>query len=1222
MEAIGLTASLIAILELCGKTILYIQTAKGGSKQKAQLMTEIQSLQLVTGQLHDVSDDDGWKRTMEILAEPGAPLKLLEETLRSLVQKLGSNAGLRRGLDVVLWPFQEKEVNSILAMIERQKASLSLALENNSRLLQDRIASQVNSNHDSLEELKTICGGLHDEINTVKRSLEQSRVRETLQWMTKLNFGPRHDTILQSWDRKSGTGTWILRHPLFIEWTASKTTETKLWCYGIPGAGKSVIAAIIFDHLRESLKPSNQYVSVATLYCDHEQQADQNLDELERSILHRALADCVTLPAALQDLRNETKDGFSPSLVKLHSVIASSPAASQTLFVVLDALDEASEIVQDQLVDRISALPFRDVRVLCTSRTWPKFEETFAGSPQIEVSASDNDVEHFVLKKIEDVSRLRKFMGESTTLRDQVVTKVLEKAKGSFLMAKHHMDELSSANTRKQLLKKLEKLPEKMQDAYDLTMKRIRQQPSSDKTLAERTLSLVFGAHTQLNLWEIQHALATLTLYKYDRDDEEDEPDGIEEDDLPSADTIVQCCQGLLIVEYGDSEWFFPGIRASHYTAMLLATACCYYLTLPSLQNAFKDKPQFGKFPPDFPLEPYASDHWGVHFFEARSESPISLRSHVEGALQHGWTRLKELAGMSRYDTETVRDILAPFRVLRVIDQWGGDVNAVDGKGESLLYSAVANGDIYAAKFLLKLPSLEIDPMSPYFDRLLKLAVRTLWADLIQHLVKVLALDKRLVRRRDGALSERLRKVQNDVIAEFHNHSVEKHDFFKVDDLFGFFDTVLRTLQKFDPQDDRMLLINLISALDYVAEDQFELIRFFCDHDLRLKATDADGNNILHLAAKLVHDDATSFLLEQGLSPDLVNVQGKSPAQVAIDNNNFRVFLQLLSAMSVSARCQLTDTRQAAIANSHIERPEDDGFSILLSEAKTGHFGSAIDARKRTALMWVVSEGRLNTAEKLECINLLLDLGTDISSQDDNGMTALSYLTAGPSAWSINLYDELLAAGVDQNAQDCKAMAPIHHIVFQRPWVPSGQLSLIVELLLDKGANAGDKDSSGISAVGHLIHSGGYADDDALEAAQILANEYGELGPTYPTLENTFVASDQKTSRWAEVDIKPTLATLWLLLGNEALDTVSLFGLKVENTTGYKATLRLTELVKSEKDALEECYQSDKPLEWLGRTQIDRRIKEEIGELLNLAGMELTSPSSYEGSDTSSCEST
>ncbi|KAJ0323552.1 hypothetical protein Brms1b_001432 [Colletotrichum noveboracense] len=242
-EAIGLTASLIAISELCVKSIALYRTVKDATKDRARLAAEIQFCKALIDELQNASADDVWKATMEVLASP--------------------SKGFRHGLNVLKWPFEEKEIKKILDMIERQKASLSLALDNNSRILQDRVASEVGNNTESLKELKGLCGTLCQEID------------------------------------------------------------------------------------------------------------------------------------------------------------------------VLDALDEANEKVQDLIVDRISNLPFQDVRLFCTSRSLPKFKHMFATTDEIEIAAFD-DISIFVRKQVSLQSRLRTIIGTDSGLEKSIVDKVTKEANGRY----------------------------------------------------------------------------------------------------------------------------------------------------------------------------------------------------------------------------------------------------------------------------------------------------------------------------------------------------------------------------------------------------------------------------------------------------------------------------------------------------------------------------------------------------------------------------------------------------------------------------------------------------------------------------------------------------------------------------------------------------------------------------------------------------------------------
>ena len=137
MDPLSVTASIIAVIGLCGQVIGYIAAAKGATKDRSQLKAEILSCQSLLEALKDETEDsddsDDWANIIKTLEGLGAPLNVLEETLGLLALKLGPKKNLQKAVKVLTWPFEAKEVSKILEVIERQKSSLSLALENNNR---------------------------------------------------------------------------------------------------------------------------------------------------------------------------------------------------------------------------------------------------------------------------------------------------------------------------------------------------------------------------------------------------------------------------------------------------------------------------------------------------------------------------------------------------------------------------------------------------------------------------------------------------------------------------------------------------------------------------------------------------------------------------------------------------------------------------------------------------------------------------------------------------------------------------------------------------------------------------------------------------------------------------------------------------------------------------------------------------------------------------------
>jgi Cdc6-like AAA superfamily ATPase len=61
----------------------------------------------------------------------------------------------------------------------------------------------------------------------------------------------------------------------FENWLNSR--GSKLWCYGIPGAGKSVLAAFAIQECLRIASPSHALVYY---YCDYKRAESQNLDRI------------------------------------------------------------------------------------------------------------------------------------------------------------------------------------------------------------------------------------------------------------------------------------------------------------------------------------------------------------------------------------------------------------------------------------------------------------------------------------------------------------------------------------------------------------------------------------------------------------------------------------------------------------------------------------------------------------------------------------------------------------------------------------------------------------------------------------------------------------------------------------------------------------------------------------------------------------------------------
>ena len=81
--------------------------------------------------------------------------------------------------------------------------------------------------------------------------------------------------------REEGTSQWFLESSILTTWL--QKLKSSLFCPGIPGAGKTILAAIMIDHI--SKKELSDSVGLAYIYCNYKTQADVNMSSLLAAIV-------------------------------------------------------------------------------------------------------------------------------------------------------------------------------------------------------------------------------------------------------------------------------------------------------------------------------------------------------------------------------------------------------------------------------------------------------------------------------------------------------------------------------------------------------------------------------------------------------------------------------------------------------------------------------------------------------------------------------------------------------------------------------------------------------------------------------------------------------------------------------------------------------------------------------------------------------------------------
>src|SRR5256885_204326 len=133
MDPLSVTASVIAILQLAGEVIGYLNDVKDSPKECRKCMVEISNsntlLLKLNLRLSESSSKEPWYTEVQGLAVKDGPLNQYKLALQQLLAKVKPANGMRKLANPLMWKFIKEEVASILARMERLKSLVSIALE-------------------------------------------------------------------------------------------------------------------------------------------------------------------------------------------------------------------------------------------------------------------------------------------------------------------------------------------------------------------------------------------------------------------------------------------------------------------------------------------------------------------------------------------------------------------------------------------------------------------------------------------------------------------------------------------------------------------------------------------------------------------------------------------------------------------------------------------------------------------------------------------------------------------------------------------------------------------------------------------------------------------------------------------------------------------------------------------------------------------------------------
>ena len=214
-----------------------------------------------------------------------------------------------------------------------------------------------------------------------------------------------------------------------MEWLEGK--KKTLFCPGIPGSGKTMIASIVVNHLKTSF-PDDK-TGKAFLYCIYKRQDNQEVDDLLASLLGQLAVWQSIVPKSVRELYDKHQQGEKPRLSRneIREALCDIIKTYSRTFIIIDALDECkTNHIRNELLSEVYKLQEgSDTRLMVTFR--PSIVPNPPSSVrELEIQAHKEDVEEYLSGRM---SELPNVVQDNNELQCKIKTRILSLVDGMYV---------------------------------------------------------------------------------------------------------------------------------------------------------------------------------------------------------------------------------------------------------------------------------------------------------------------------------------------------------------------------------------------------------------------------------------------------------------------------------------------------------------------------------------------------------------------------------------------------------------------------------------------------------------------------------------------------------------------------------------------------------------------------------------------------------------------
>ncbi|KAK1834051.1 hypothetical protein QBC39DRAFT_30471 [Podospora conica] len=563
-DPLSIAASVAGLITLADTifraSFQYAKSAKNAKQEALDLASEAQDL---AGVLHRLSlvasafetDPEPERQHTLRLHHVLSCRRMLLRVEKALAKASSDfDAGKARAVRrAVKWPFSSTEVKELLDEIGRHKATLSLALtaDTMDALMRSLTLQDTNEGH-----LAALGCGVRETMQIVTNIQLNDQRRRVLDFFMAAN--PQQSLAQCHSLRHPETGLWLLEGDEFQHWVTQP--NSKLWLSGIPGAGKTVLAGSVVS---EVLALGSSVTGIAFFFCEYKRSETQKPINVVQTMASQLARQNNKAYELLEEYYRELhpSQGIpnAPSLWAMREVLRQMIACFNTVYMVIDGLDECDEFAREVAIMLAETVQDEEnLSLAILSRDELVIRESLEGSfVHLDIEAQRDDVRLYVASELELRTRRGQLRLRSVGLKDEILRVLVDENGGMFRWVTCQLDYLCELPRDKDRRDALKSLPPTLNGTYQRILERIDAKSEEVRRLVKRCLLFISITDPPMTIDELRVAVSI-----------EADTESLDEESVVDEAAILQHCSSLVRrCEVPDATNIFY-VEFSHFSVL------------------------------------------------------------------------------------------------------------------------------------------------------------------------------------------------------------------------------------------------------------------------------------------------------------------------------------------------------------------------------------------------------------------------------------------------------------------------------------------------------------------------------------------------------------------------------------------------------------------------------------------------------------------------------